>query len=120
MSDDRLPPPEGNAFRESFLALIERPELRAAVKTFGQMLDELVHECDVGVGDSKRPDPDYARRHLAAAAADLGHVVEALRTLRDFRGQIDDARAAVAASDALGVLAPVAEELADTFADSGR
>ena len=110
-------PPEGNAFRDSFLALVERPEFRAAAHTFGQMLDELAHECVLVVRDREKPDPDYSRRHLTAAAADLRQVIEALRSLCDFRGEIDDARAAVAANDALKVLTPLADRLDGTFAE---
>lgn len=110
-----MPPPEGNAFRDSFLSLIERPEFQAAAETFGRLLDELAHEADVVLRDRAAPDPAWARRQLAAAAADLRQVIETLRSLTDFRDRIDDARAAVAASDALNVLKPVADKLDGTF-----
>lgn len=117
--ENRSSPPEGNAFRDSFLALIERPELQAATRTFGTLLDELVHECDLVLRTRDRPDPEYARRHLAAVAADLGQVLESLRSLTDFPGRIDDARAAVAASDALRVLEPLVAKLGATFSEPG-
>ena len=111
-------PPEGNAFREAFLAFIERPEPHAALRAFGELLDDLPKESNLILNRPNKPDPDYARRHLAAACADLRSVMESLRSLAEFRDEIDDARAAVAAHDALPALERAALKLEATFADA--
>jgi len=111
------PTPEGNAFRAAFLALIEKPELRAAAQQFGEALDDLAHEDNV-VLKVDEAEGEYARRHLAAAVVDLLHLIRDLRSLSDFRDEIDDARVAVAAHDALPILKRVADKLDATFTDA--
>jgi len=111
-------PPKGNAFRASFLAIIQRPELRAAARTFGETLHSLALEDNLILHGPDRPDSEYARRHLAGATADLRHVLEALRDLVDSPDRIDDTRAEVAAHDARAVLEQVAAKLDATFAET--
>jgi len=116
---DRPKPPRGNAFRESFLAIIQRPELRAAARTFGETLNDLALEDSLILHVSGQPDREYARRHLAGAAADLRHVLEALRNLVESPDNIDSTRAEVAAHDAYAVLEEVAAKLEGAFAEAG-
>ena len=110
-------PPRGNAFREASLAFIERPEPHAACRAFGELLDDVVKESNLILHKPSEPgdDDDYARRHFAAACADLRHLMESLASLAEFRDEIDDARAAVAATDALAVLERIAAKLEGTF-----
>jgi len=111
-------PPETNAFTQTFLAWIERSDAREAARGFGELLDDLAREDNLILHNREEPSEDYARRHLDAAAADVRHVLEALRSLSDFRDEIDDARAAVAGHDVLPLLERVAVKLEGTF-DAG-
>ena len=93
--------------------------MRTAARTFGETLHSLALEDSlIPPHPPGQPDPEYARRHLTGAVADLRHVLEALRSLDDYRDRIDDARAGVAAHDALAVLEQVAAKLEGTFTES--
>lgn len=106
------------AFRSSFLAWIETPDDHAVVRRFGELLVELLFDGrDAVMVPSDQQTESDARRYLAAAAADLRWVMEALSSLIDFAGGIDDARAKVAAHDALAALEPIAAKLEATFGE---
>ena len=93
------------------------PTVRAADRrpTFGETLHSLALEDNLILHIPGQPDREYARRHLAGAAADLRHVLEALRDLVESPDDIDGARAEVAAHDARAVLERVAAKLEGTF-----
>jgi len=112
-----IPRLEGNALRETFLVFIEQRKPHAALRAFGELLDDLSKETNLLLHrvDERERDSAYARRHLDAAATDLRHVVESLCSLSEFRDEIDDARAAVAAHDAVPALERVADALEGTF-----
>jgi len=113
------PPPRENAFRAAYLALIETPDDHAAARRFGELLCSVLYEgrAAVMIPPTQRAESD-ARQSVAAVVADLRQTMVDLRGLAEFRSEIDDARAAVVAHDALPVLEQVAAKLDATFAET--
>ena len=88
------------------------------VELIGEALDDLAHEDNVILKGRDEAAGEYARRHLAATVVDLLHVIRDLRSLSDFRDELEDARVAVAAHDALPILKRVADKLNATFTET--
>lgn len=112
--------PLSSVFRESFLAVLERPEHEAAFRVVGGLLHDLAYEgrrlltSPDGRGSSTRRDVRGATGDVLQAVeqlADLGRLVEEANLPRE------EARLLLAVGDAAADLQPVAARLSAAFAD---
>lgn len=105
-------------FRESFLALFERPEHEAALRLIGSVLTSLVWE-GKGLLDAPAATPRSSRLRDARSA--VGDLQQAVDMLSEIGQQVDDGfkrettRLMLAIADAADEVKPIADRLDAAF-----